>query len=139
MQYWTLITYQSFSPTGLMTTTTIFMCEWRVGPAWGVVFYIHESEGQNGQMALKKSRESHVNRLSSHFNAETKRNALLELILIVKTPGSRGMITQYPSVKTRYSSIPFCEVIHIYIIRWCSIHGKCCIVRGIHVSFRLKY
>jgi hypothetical protein len=34
--------------------------------------------------------------------------------LIVKTPGSRGMIIQYPSVKTRYSSIPFCEVIPIF-------------------------
>jgi hypothetical protein len=31
--------------------------------------------------------------------------------LIVKTPGSRGLLVQYPSIKTRYSSIPFCEVI----------------------------
>jgi len=72
---------------------------------------MHESEGQNGQTTLKKSYESHVTRLPSRFNAETKRNALLGLILIVKTPGSRGLLIQYPYVKTRYSSIPFCEVI----------------------------
>jgi hypothetical protein len=55
-----------------------------------------------------------VNRLPLRFNAENRRNALLGFILIVKTPGSRGMIIQYPSVKTRYSSIPFCEVIPIF-------------------------
>jgi hypothetical protein len=52
-----------------------------------------------------------VNRLPSRFNAKNRRNTLLGLILIIKIPGSRGMIIQYPSVKTRYSSIPFCEVI----------------------------
>jgi hypothetical protein len=52
-----------------------------------------------------------MTQLLSHFNAENRRNALLGLMLIVKTPGSREMIIQYPSVKTRYSSIPFCEVI----------------------------
>jgi hypothetical protein len=31
--------------------------------------------------------------------------------LIVKTQGSRGLLVQYPSVKTWYSSIPFCEVV----------------------------
>jgi hypothetical protein len=62
-------------------------------------------------MALKKSRGSHVNRLLSRFNAENRRNAFLRLILIVKTPGSKGMIIQYHYVKTRYSSISFCEVI----------------------------
>jgi hypothetical protein len=46
---------------------------------------MHESEGQNRRMALKKSCGSHVNRLPSRFNAETKRNALMGLILIVKT------------------------------------------------------
>jgi hypothetical protein len=76
---------------------------------------MHESEGQNGQTTLKKSRESHVTRLLSCFNAETRRNALLRLILIVKTPGSRGLLIQYPFVKMRYSSIPFCEVVPIFI------------------------
>jgi hypothetical protein len=48
------------------------------------------------------------------FNAENRWNALLGFILIVKTPGSRGIIIQYPSVKTRYSSISFCEVIPLF-------------------------
>jgi len=49
--------------------------------------------------------------LLSRFNAENRRNALLGLILIVKTSSSREMIIQYPSVKTRYNSIPFCKVV----------------------------
>jgi hypothetical protein len=53
-----------------------------------------------------------MTQLLSHFNTENRRNALLGLMLIVKTPGSREMIIQYPSVKTRYSSIPFCEVVN---------------------------
>jgi hypothetical protein len=77
--------------------------------AWQV--YMHESEGQNRQMALKKSRGSHVNRLPSRFNAENRQNALLGLNLIVKTLGSIEMIVQYPSIKTRYNSIPFYKVI----------------------------
>jgi hypothetical protein len=56
-----------------------------------------------------------VNRLPSRFNAENRRNALMGYILIVKTPGSRGIIIQCPSVKMRYSSIPFCEVLHFLI------------------------
>jgi hypothetical protein len=72
---------------------------------------MQESEGQNGQMTLKKSRGSLMNRLMSCFNAENIQNALLGLILIVKTSGSTEMIIQYPSVKTRYNSIHFCKVI----------------------------
>jgi hypothetical protein len=72
---------------------------------------MHESERQNRQMALKKSRGSHMTLLSRGFNAENKRNALLRLILIVKTPSSTEMIVQHHSVKTRYNSIPFCEVV----------------------------
>jgi hypothetical protein len=78
--------------------------------AWQV--YMHESEGQNRQMALKKSR----------FNAENRRNALLVLILIVKTSSSTEIIVQYPSVKTLYNSIPFCKVVpffyYIYILSY---------------------
>jgi hypothetical protein len=75
---------------------------------------MHESEGQNGQMASKKSHGSHVNRLPSRFNSENRRNALLGLILIVKTPSSTEIIIQYPTVKTRYNSISFCEVVHFF-------------------------
>jgi len=52
-----------------------------------------------------------MTRLPSHFNAETKQNALLGFILIVKTSGSRGLLIQDPFVKMRYSLIPFCEVL----------------------------
>jgi len=51
--------------------------------------FIHFSRGQRRPNALKKSRESHVVPIPSRFDTENRRNALMGLILIFKTPGSR--------------------------------------------------
>jgi len=71
---------------------------------------MHESEGQNGQMALKKSPGSCVNQLPSCFNVETKQNALMRLIFIVKTPGSRGLLVNTLLLKRGIVRYPFVKL-----------------------------
>jgi hypothetical protein len=54
--------------------------------------FLNNLFGQDGYSGFKKLCGSHVNRLSSRFNAENRRNAFMGLILIFKTPGLREMI-----------------------------------------------
>jgi hypothetical protein len=50
------------------------------------------AEGHYRYLGLSKLRGSHVTPLPYGFNAETRRKALLGVILIVKTPGSTRLL-----------------------------------------------